>query len=67
MKFLEERGIGTGIHYVPSHLFRFYSRKGVKLPVTEKVYEQILTLPLFPDMTDGQVERVVSIIKEWGR
>jgi len=66
MKFLEKHGIGTGIHYIPSHLFSFYSKKRVKLPVTEKVYEQILTLPLFPDMTNGQVERVVSTIREWG-
>ena len=65
MKFLEERGIGTGIHYIPCHLFSFYRRKGVKLPVTEKVYKQILTLPLFPDMTDKQVGRVISAIKEW--
>jgi perosamine synthetase len=65
MKFLEERGIGTGIHYIPCHLFSFYRRKGVKLPATEKVYKQILTLPLFPDMTDKQVGRVISAIKEW--
>lgn len=65
MKFLEERGIGTGIHYIPSHLFSFYKRKGLELPVTEKVYKQILTLPLFPDMTDNQVQRVISAIKEW--
>ena len=65
MKFLEERGIATGIHYIPCHLFSFYKRKGVKLPVTEKVYKQILTIPLFPDMTDEQVKRVISAIKEW--
>lgn len=65
MKFLEGRGISTGIHYIPSHLFSFYKRRGVKLPVTERAYKQILTLPLFPDMTDDQVERVISAIKEW--
>lgn len=65
MKFLEEKGIGTGIHYIPSHLFSFYSKERVKLPVTEKVFDQILTLPLFPDMTDDQVERVIFAIKEW--
>jgi len=61
---LEERGIGTVIHYIPCHLFSFYRRKE-KLPVTEKVYEQILTLPLFSDMTDEQVKRVISAVKEW--
>ena len=67
MKFLEERGISTGIHYIPSHIFGFYNKigKGVKLPVTERLYGQILTLPLFPDMTDEQVERVISAVQEW--
>lgn len=67
MKFLEERGIGTGIHYIPCHLFSFYKRGGVNLPVAEKLYKQILTIPLFPDMTDSQVEYVVSAIKEWDK
>jgi perosamine synthetase len=65
MKFLEERGIGSGIHYIPSHLFTLYGKNKVRLPVTERAFEQILTLPLFPDMTDDQVARVVSAIKEW--
>ena len=67
MKYLERRDISTGIHYIPSHIFGFYNKigKGVRLPVTERLYEQILTLPLFPDMSDEQVERVISAIKEW--
>jgi len=65
MKHLEERGIGSGIHYIPSHLFTLYGKKKVHLPVTERLFGQILTLPLFPDMTDDQVARVVSAIKEW--
>jgi len=65
MKFLEERDIGSGVHYIPSHLFTLYGKNKVHLPVTERLFEQILTLPLFPDMTDDQVARVVSAIKEW--
>lgn len=65
MKFLKERDIGTGIHYIPSHVFSFYKRKGVNLPVTEKLYKQILTIPLFPDMSDEQAGQVISAIREW--
>jgi len=65
MKFLEERGVSTGIHYIPSHIFGFYNKIRVELPVTERLYGQILTLPLFPDMTDEQVERVISAVQEW--
>jgi len=67
IKFLEERGISTGIHYIPSHIFSFYNKRGkeVKLPVTEMIYDQILTLPVFFDMSNEQVEYIISAIKEW--
>jgi perosamine synthetase len=65
MSFLKQRGIGSGIHYIPSHVFTLYKKEGTKLPVTESLYRQILTLPLYPEMDDGQVEQVISAIKEW--
>ena len=65
MKFLSERGVGSGIHYIPSHLFTYYKEFRKPLPVTDKIYEQILTLPLFPDMSDEQADRVVCAILEW--
>src|SRR6266852_7211337 len=63
-KFLGERGIGTQIHYpVPIHLqqsaeFLGY-RKG-DLPVTERLASEVLSLPMYPELTDAMVERVAS-------
>ena len=65
MEFLKKKGIGSGIHYIPSHVFTFYKKDGLELPVTEMLYKQILTLPLFPDMTEEQANQVISAIKEW--
>jgi dTDP-4-amino-4,6-dideoxygalactose transaminase len=68
-KFLGERGIGTQIHYpVPIHLqqsaeFLGY-RKG-DLPVTEKVAGEVLSIPMFAELTAEQVERVASAIREF--
>jgi perosamine synthetase len=59
MDYLGARGIGSGVHYIPSHLFSFYRREGLVLPVTEKMYREIISLPLFPDITDEEVERVI--------
>lgn len=67
IKFLGERKIDTGIHYLPCHLFSFYRKEKVKLPTAEKVSEQILTLPLFPDMSDDQVDRVIGAVREWDK
>ncbi len=62
MDHLARRGVGSGVHYIPSHIFSFYKKEGVHLPITEKIYDQILTLPLFPDITDAQVEKVIDAV-----
>lgn len=65
---LRERGVGSQVHYAPVHLHPFYrTRLGTGLglcPVAEAAYEKILSLPLFPKMTDEDVERVVAAVKE---
>lgn len=65
---LKERGIQTSIHYPPVHLFTYYRRllgdtRG-SLPKTEFVGEREVTLPLYPGMTDDEVEYVCTAIEE---
>ena len=62
--YLRERGISTGVHYMPLHLHPLYSETRQSVPVAESVWESLLTLPLFPDMTDGEVERVTRAVVE---
>lgn len=61
-KQLADSGIGTGIHYpVPLHLQKAYGQLGYQpgsFPVTERVSERILSLPMFPQLTSEQQERV---------
>jgi len=61
MVHLKEKGIGSGIHYIPVHHFTYYKNfLRNPLPITDKVYEQILTLPLYPDMTDKEADLVIK-------
>src|SRR3990170_255284 len=57
--FLAERGIGTGIHYpVPIHMqesAQFLGYREGELPITEKVAQEVLSLPMYPELTDEQV------------
>jgi dTDP-4-amino-4,6-dideoxygalactose transaminase len=59
-------GIGTGIHYpIPLHLQKAYSSNGYKagdFPVCEKISGQILSLPMYPQLTSEQQARVVEEI-----
>jgi dTDP-4-amino-4,6-dideoxygalactose transaminase len=64
MAHLGKAGIGTGIHYpIPLHRQRAYESLGYKVgdfPVTEKVASQIVSLPMFPNLTAEQQGRVVN-------
>jgi len=63
-KRLDEAGIGTGIHYpIALHLTKAYEGLGFRVgdfPVAEKAASQVLSLPMFPELTSRQQERVVT-------
>ena len=69
MKFLDEKGIFTMIHYpIPPHLQEAYKDLGkVKgdLPICEELAETILSLPICPTLTDDQVNHVITRIVEF--
>src|SRR6185295_13232959 len=63
-KRLDQVGIGTGIHYpIALHLTKAYEGLGFSIgdfPVAEKAVSQVLSLPMFPDLTASQQDRVVA-------
>ena len=65
-RFLADRGIQTGIHYpIPLHLqpaFRQLGHKKGEFPVAERVADEILSLPIFPEMTEQQFEHVCQSV-----
>ncbi len=61
-EYLEGQGIATGIHYQPNHLLSLYGGGRVSLPVTESLYEALLTLPLHPELTLADVDRICAVL-----
>ncbi len=65
---LEERGIHTGLHYIPLHLISYYKAKYElrvnAYPVALQTYQQVLSLPIYEAMTDEDVAYVCETIKE---
>jgi dTDP-4-amino-4,6-dideoxygalactose transaminase len=61
---LNEKGIGAGIHYpIPLHLQPAYSDLGYKegnFPITERVSKEIISLPMYPELTKEQIEQIVN-------
>jgi len=65
-KYLEENGIQTLIHYpIPVHLQPVFKSNSIQLPITEKVSKEILSLPIYPQLTDEEVEYIISKIKKF--
>jgi perosamine synthetase len=65
LTFLKERGITPGIHYYPNHLHPYYRSSASKCPVAERVWKKILSLPLFPDMTDQMIDTIIHALREF--
>lgn len=68
-KFLNDNGISTGLHYpIPLHLQKCFGHLGYKkgdFPETEKLADECLSLPMFPDLSDEQISYVCDKIKEF--
>jgi dTDP-4-amino-4,6-dideoxygalactose transaminase len=70
-KHLEANQVGCALHYpVPLHVQKCYASLGYKagdFPVSEKAARECLSLPIYPELTDKQVQRVVDVIREFFR
>jgi perosamine synthetase len=68
LKKLNAKGIGVNVHYIPVHLHPFYQNnfatKPGLCPVAEKAYEGLISLPIFPRMTDQEINAVISSVEE---
>ncbi|UCH12870.1 MAG: GNAT family N-acetyltransferase [Candidatus Omnitrophota bacterium] len=63
--FLKTRGIAPGVHYYPIHMQPLYKRYKAKCPVAEKVWQNILSLPVYPDLKATQATKVIKTLKEF--
>lgn len=64
---LKERGIGTSVHFIPLYRFSYYRRFGYKVEDflnSEWVFERVVSLPIFPGMTEEEVNYVIENVVE---
>ena len=65
---LKDNGIGTSVHFIPLHIHPYYKKtygyKPQDFPVAYEVYKRIISIPIYPKMTDDEVGRVIEGVKE---
>ncbi|HDC4278021.1 DegT/DnrJ/EryC1/StrS family aminotransferase [Enterobacter cloacae] len=66
-KYLHSRGVETLIHYpLPPHKQKAYAEyNNITLPLTEKIHNQVLSLPIDPNMTKEEIEQVINAVNEF--
>ena len=64
---LQAEGVGVNVHYIPVYFFPYYQKLGYKIgscPNAEKLYERIISIPLFYSMTNEDQDKVIEAIKK---
>lgn len=63
MDYLRSKDIQTQVHYpIPAHLQPIYKQKNQRLPITEKVCNEILSLPIYPELSIKKVNQIATLI-----
>ena len=66
MAKLKESGVGTSLHFIPIFIHPYYKKrygfKAESFPVAQSVYDQSISLPIFPDMTMDDVDYVIETV-----
>lgn len=67
IEMMAERRIGTSVHFIPLHKHPYwrdtYRLSGHDFPVAERVFEEVVSLPLYPSMSDSDQQRVIDAVK----
>jgi UDP-4-amino-4,6-dideoxy-N-acetyl-beta-L-altrosamine transaminase len=66
-KLMRQKNIGVNVHYIPVYAHGYYKRFNInknEFPVTEDIFSRIISLPIFPKMTDDDVLDVITATKE---
>ncbi len=70
-KYMKKNNIGVNVHYIPIYNFTYYKKHynidPADFPVTEEVFNSIITLPLYPQLKTDQIEYICEKIRDYNR
>jgi perosamine synthetase len=61
-----QNGVATSVHYMPVHLHPLYRKiANAKVPVTEEIWKRLVTLPMFPDLANSELSKIVNVVRDF--
>ena len=63
--YLKDKGISTSVHYIPNNHYEMYKKFKGNTPVAGKIWKTILTLPLYPDLSNEEVNFIINIVMSY--
>lgn len=64
--YMKDRGVATGVHYMPLTMHPLFMKYQTEAPIAASIWRELVTLPLFPDLTQEEIEYVISCIHSYG-
>lgn len=68
IEYLRDAGIGTSVHFIPLHVHPYYQRtygyRPEDLPIALREYEREISLPIYPDLSEGEIDRVCDALAD---
>jgi dTDP-4-amino-4,6-dideoxygalactose transaminase len=65
---VQDEGVGISVHYIPLHMMPYYKKryslKDKDFPETIKTFNNSISLPIWPGMTEAQINRVIQVVKD---
>lgn len=64
---LQSEGVGVNVHYIPTYLFPFYRQLGYRVgtcPNAERLYERMVSIPLYYGLTNEQQDKIIEAVKK---
>ncbi len=65
LDYLNKNGVGAGVHYIPNHIQPLFKHFNADLPITDKAGREILSLPLYYEMSENDIATVIDAVKRF--
>ena len=65
IEHLKKRGVSASVHYVPNHHYAIFEDFSKDVPTTEKVWKKLVTLPLYPGLSDSDISLVIDAVRSF--